>query len=67
MYISDVVLKANNKIETGTYYNIKGYTSLGSIYINGYVDGEEMYKEVVTASKNNYTIQVSGNITAFGK
>ena len=67
VYISDVVLKANNKIETGTYYNIKGYTSLGSIYINGYVDAEEMYKEVVTASKNNYTIQVSGNITAFGK
>lgn len=67
VYMSDVIISSNKKIKTDIYCNIKGSTSLGSITIHGYTDGYEMYKEIITASKNNYTAQVSGDISEFGK
>ncbi len=34
--------------------------------IDGYVDGTEMYSDIVTANRDNYTYEASGDLTSFG-
>lgn len=66
---NDVVLKADESIKYNTYTSIVGQSSLsvGWNAINGYTEGDKMFKELITANKDSYTYQVDGNVIEFGK
>lgn len=69
----NVILKADGSIEFSDYSNIAGYSSLlnedgdSSWYsTRGYIDGESMYKGVVTSNRDDYKYEVSDTLQEFG-
>ncbi len=62
------------KLTNGEYVvtksgGISGYSDLNDSYYQtkGYVDGTEMYSEIITANRDNYTYEVSEGLKAFGE
>jgi hypothetical protein len=70
VYTYSVMKKANGSITHSSSLYIEGSSSVKYGYgssIYGYTDGATMYKEIVTANKDNYNYQVNGGISSFGK
>lgn len=47
----------NSRLEVGDYYYCR---------ISGYMDGTEMYSDLITANRDNYTYEVSDGLKQFG-
>ena len=47
----------NSRLEVGNYYYCR---------ISGYMDGTEMYSDLITANRDNYTYEVSDGLKQFG-
>lgn len=69
----NVILKADGTIEFSDYSNIVGWSTLltedgdSSWYsTRGYIDGESMYKEIVTSNRDDYKYEVSEALQEFG-
>ena len=45
-----------------------GYSTFADSWYNtkGYIDGTQMYSDIVTSNRENYTYEVSEGLTEFG-
>lgn len=64
------------KLPNGEYMTSKTVGMLGNTYLdpknnwyrfNGYVDGTQMYSDIVMANRDNYTYEVSEGLKSFGE
>ena len=65
------LLKMPNEeyIISNSQSGIVGYTNMYDSHgrtIKGYLDGEKMYNDIITANRNNYTYEVSEGLLPFG-
>lgn len=53
---------------TTAYQGILGYSTFADSWYNtrGYIDGTQMYSDIVTSNRENYTYEVSEGLTEFG-
>ncbi|MCR5143870.1 MAG: zinc ribbon domain-containing protein [Lachnospiraceae bacterium] len=66
----DEVYTMGDEVKYSSYISLDGYSTIGDSFysINGYVDGAEMYNDIVTSNVNNYTYKVTGDeIKGFGQ